>query len=480
MLRDVTFWKVFVSSIGIAGLAALISFQWDNIGDSAVLFGILLLAAATLQSWWMHKRMRDLLAALRTTVAAWDDPLLTQPVSPRLASEFQELLQPLHLAGGRLKRQTKCVERLAEEHAQRSELLQAVLATVVEGVIVVDSDEQVLFANETAQKLLDVNAREVLNRPLWEVTRSTPIHEAVQSVLMSEEDVLEEVVMPRSKSVVSLTVTALPHDPVPGAVLVLRDMTALRKLESMRRDFVTNVSHELKTPLTSIQAYADTLLNDPETDREQEEYFLSRIVSESERLHHIILDLIRLGRIESQADDYEVQEVAVGAVVSACLEDHRAVAEGKSIHLQSVPSAEPLSVLADADELRTILDNLVDNAIKYTDSDGHVLVRWQHSDDMGIIEVQDDGAGIPLDRQPRVFERFYRVDKARDRERGGTGLGLSIVKHLCQMFGGSVEVDSEMGQGSTFRVRLPLAGTQGPETASDSSSALAEFSTVPL
>ncbi|MCA9113240.1 MAG: PAS domain-containing protein, partial [Planctomycetaceae bacterium] len=269
MFRDVTFWKVFVSSIGIACLAALISFQWDKLGESAVWFGMLLLCAATLQSWWMHRRMRNLLTALRLTVGAWDDPELAQTQHQRLPSELQELLQPLHLAGGRLLRRVKTVERLAEEHAQRTELLHAVLTTVAEGVVVVDTDERLLFVNETARSLLEITARQVLDRPLWEVIRSSSVEEAVQTVLTSEEDVHREVVMPRSKLVVSLTVTALPSEPVPGAVLVLRDMTTLRKLESMRRDFVTNVSHELKTPLTSIQAYADTLLNDPETDREQ-------------------------------------------------------------------------------------------------------------------------------------------------------------------------------------------------------------------
>ncbi|MCA9111819.1 MAG: GHKL domain-containing protein, partial [Planctomycetaceae bacterium] len=150
----------------------------------------------------------------------------------------------------------------------------------------------------------------------------------------------------------------------------------------------------------------------------------------------------------------------------------------KNIQLRSEPPIEPLSVLADADELRTILDNLVDNAIKYTESTGHVTVRWQQAEDMGIISVEDDGAGIPLDRQARIFERFYRVDKARDRQRGGTGLGLSIVKHLCQLFGGSVEVESQMGKGSTFRVRLPLVGSQDHVPAPGTQSALADVPAV--
>ncbi len=456
MFRDANFWKVFVSSVAIAAFAALISVQWQQLGEAAIYLSGLLLIGAVAQSWWMHKRMRDLLGALRLTVASWDDPELVQTGEERLPTEFRELLQPLHLAGSRLMRRVRTTERFAEEQTQRTALLHAVLTTVAEGVIVVDSDERVLFVNETARTMLEITAREVLDRPLWEVIRSSLIEEAVQTVLTSEEDVHCDVVMPRSKRVVSLTVTGLPREPVPGAVLVVRDMTALRQLESMRRDFVTNVSHELKTPLTSIQAYADTLLNDPDVEPQQSEFFLSRIVSESERLHRIILDLIRLGRIESQPEKLEAREVAIAPQVAACLEDHRAVAASKGVRLLEEPPLEPLSVMADDDDLRTILDNLVDNAIKYTDAEGQVLVRWRPQDDMAIIEVIDDGTGIPHDRQRRVFERFFRVDKARDRQRGGTGLGLSIVKHLCQGFGGSVEVESQMGNGSTFRVRLPL------------------------
>ncbi|MCA9075990.1 MAG: PAS domain-containing protein [Planctomycetaceae bacterium] len=459
MFRNATFWKLFVSSLAIAGFAALIAYRWDVLGDAAALLSALLLAAATLQSWWMHRRMRILLDTLRITVASWEDPDLIRQADRRLPSDLQEMLQPLHLAGNRLMRRVRSVERQAERQAERTELMHAVLTTVAEGVLVVDTDENVLFVNETARKLLDITTREVVDRPIWEVVRSSSIEEAVQTVLTSEEDVQRDVVMPRSKQVISLTVTALPSEPVPGAVLVLRDLTTLRKLESVRRDFVTNVSHELKTPLTSIQAYADTLLNDPDSDPEQASFFLSRIVSESERLHSIILDLIRLGRIESQEDKPEPRALAVGPIVAASIDDHGAIADAAGIRLLADPPQTAVRVMAEEDDLRTILDNLIDNALKYTDADGQVLVRWFADENWGIIEVQDDGAGIPQEKQLRVFERFYRVDKARDRERGGTGLGLSIVKHLCQRFRGSVEVESAMGEGSTFRVRLPLANT---------------------
>lgn len=462
MFRNATFWKLLVSSIAIAGFAALIAVRWEVLGDAAVLLSVLLLLAATVQSWWMHKRMRTLLDTLRKTVASWDDTDLATQIDRRLPTDFRELLEPLHLAGGRMMRRVRSVERQVERQTQQTELMYAVLTTVAEGVLVVDTDESVLFVNETARKLLDITAREVVDRPIWEVVRSAAIEEAVQTVLTSEEDVQRDVVMPRSKQVVSVIVTPLPKEPVPGAVLLLRDLTTLRKLESVRRDFVTNVSHELKTPLTSIQAYADTLLNDPDTDPEQSSLFLSRIVSESERLHSIILDLIHLGRIESQEEKPEPHNVSVAPVVSACIDDHGAIAESAGIRLLAEPPQSVFSVLADEDDLRTILDNLIDNALKYTDQNGNVLVRWFSEGNWGVIEVQDDGAGIPKEKQLRVFERFYRVDKARDRARGGTGLGLAIVKHLCQMFGGTVEVQSVMGEGSNFRVRLPLADQ--PET----------------
>jgi two-component system phosphate regulon sensor histidine kinase PhoR len=252
---------------------------------------------------------------------------------------------------------------------------------------------------------------------------------------------------------------------------VIHDITELRRLESIRRDFLANVSHELKTPLSSIKAYTETLQNgaDPETTQR----FLSRIEEQANRLHNLILDMLVLARIESDHQSFEIVSVDLAEAARGCVEAQRRAADAKriSLHLQcaSADGSAACRVRADREGLREILDNLVDNAIKYTPEGGSVTIGWR-SDAGKTVEsssrdlqsaictltVSDTGIGIKPADQERVFERFYRVDKARSRELGGTGLGLSIVKHLAQSFGGSVAVASTPGEGSTFTVELPV------------------------
>jgi two-component system phosphate regulon sensor histidine kinase PhoR len=273
--------------------------------------------------------------------------------------------------------------------------------------------------------------------------------------------------MARPATTVDIHVQPLPGNPCPGVVLVLHDTTELRRLESLRRDFVANVSHELKTPLSSIKVHAETLRNGAMYDPEVSQKFLARIEEQADRLDHLIKDMLMLARIESDQQPFEIVAVDVAEIVDQCLEDHRRSAEAKRICLSTEPGEPQIRVNADREGLREILDNLIDNAIKYTPEGGSVTVSWhevagEHSS-FSIqhpsvrIAVRDTGIGIKPQHQARVFERFYRVDKARSRELGGTGLGLAIVKHLAQSFGGKVAIDSEPGKGSTFTVELPLA-----------------------
>ena len=254
----------------------------------------------------------------------------------------------------------------------------------------------------------------------------------------------------------SLTVHAarLPGSPPRGAVLVLHDTSELRRLERLRQDFVANVSHELKTPLSIITACVETLLDGAVDDPAHRGPFLERVAEQSERLHALILDLLSLARIERGAEAFEFTAVPLAPVVTACLERHRARAEAKGQTLEAVSPSE-VTAWADEEAVGQILDNLVDNAVKYTQEGGTVRVRWAAGPSEVCLSVEDNGPGIPERDLPRVFERFYRVDRARSRELGGTGLGLSIVKHLAQAMGGSVKATSEVGRGSTFSVCLP-------------------------
>ncbi len=355
-------------------------------------------------------------------------------------------------------------QRLADQFAQLDQdrhQLRAVLGSMVEGVIAIDGEQTILFANDRAGQLLDFSVPQAVGRKLWEVIRVRPVHNLVKQLLVrgsAETVTLDGAgLAPRS---VTVHAAPLPGDPVGGAVLVFHDVSELRRLERLRQDFVANVSHELKTPLSVIVACVETLQSGALEDIENRGKFLERIAAQAQRLLTLIVDLLNLARIESGTEEFTPEELPIADAVAACIERHQERARAKNQRLEAVPPARVpdrgVIAWADADALSHILDNLVDNAIKYTPPDGTIQLSWWADDGKAAIEVRDNGIGIPESELPRVFERFHRVDKARSRELGGTGLGLSIVKHLTQALGGSIQASSRPGQGSAFVVSLPV------------------------
>jgi two-component system phosphate regulon sensor histidine kinase PhoR len=341
---------------------------------------------------------------------------------------------------------------------ERGDQLAAVLGGMVEGVIAVDRRARILFANDAAGEQFDFQADQAHGRPLMSLIRDETLHQSVQRAMTTRTSVNAEIERHApSSGTMAVHATPLPGEPCPGVVVVLYDMTQLRRLESMRQEFVANVSHELKTPLSSIKAYAETLRAGAINDHRHNLQFVQRIEDQADRLHQLILDLLSLARIESGEEAFEIVDVDMRDAVEMCLDEYRQSAEAKMISLRTEPPVDEVIVRADEEAVRQILENLVNNAIKYTPAEGEVVVRWKRERGYALIEVQDTGIGIEREHQERLFERFYRVDKARSRELGGTGLGLSIVKHLAQFFGGTVRVRSEVGKGSTFAVRLPLS-----------------------
>ena len=239
-------------------------------------------------------------------------------------------------------------------------------------------------------------------------------------------------------------------------VVVLHDITHLRHLERVRRDFVANVSHELKTPLAAIRGFVESLLGGALHDDDNNERFLRRIESNVERLSTIITDLLTLARIESQGETQPRTAVNWSGIVRSRVREHAGIAEAKGLEMTVDSIADPVTVLGDAESLVQVVDNLLSNAVRYTQK-GSVQVRLAEGRTHGVLEVEDTGDGIPEGDLDRIFERFYRLDKARSREAGGTGLGLSIVRNLVQVLGGNVRVESQVGRGSRFTVELPLA-----------------------
>ncbi len=354
-------------------------------------------------------------------------------------------------------------ERLAARIAQLEEdrqQLRTVLSSMVEGVIAVDADQRILFANERAGHLLEFPATRAVGRPLWDLVRQRPVQDVVRSAMSDGQDYARELVWSGlTARRLSVHVARLPGTPARGAVLVFHDTTELRRLENLRQEFAANVSHELKTPLAIIKACVETLIDGAMDDPDHRGQFLQRIDEQSERLHRLILDLLHLARMESETEVFSMEELDVEPEVMACIERQRTLAESKRQKLLTQPPAEhqgPIIAWADAEAVQQILDNLVDNALKYTPEEGTITIGWWRDGGQVFIEVRDTGIGIPESELPRIFERFYRVDKARSRELGGTGLGLSIVKHLTQAMQGSVQCQSQLDRGTTFTVRLAL------------------------
>ena len=351
--------------------------------------------------------------------------------------------------------------RLARLEEDR-QLLVAVLGGMTEGVVAVDSRRRLLFANDAAERLFGLGTGSV-GRLVAELVRSPLVQEAVDATLSGPEPHRTEFVIsgaegrgaigPRNLAVQG---TPLPGSPPPGAVLVFHDVTDLRRLERMRQDFVANASHELKTPLAAIKAYTETLMDGALHDPDVNHRFLGQIDEQADRLNQLIQDLLSLARIEAGASAFHHAPLRLGPVARKIAEAHRGRAEaGGLIYQVDLPEDDGPLVRADEEAIRQILDNLIDNALKYTPENGRVAVSCRSETGSVLLAVSDTGIGIPRDDLPRVFERFYRVDKARSRELGGTGLGLSIVKNLVVSIGGRIVVESRLGEGSAFQVTLP-------------------------
>ncbi len=406
--------------------------------------------AAVALSFWLARRTVRPLAELTEAAGLIAEGAYGHKVYASGPDEIGALARSFNHMSGRLARQ---FAQLEEDRQQ----LRAILSGMVEGVIALGADERVLFVNERAARLLEFQAQAAVGRRLWEVVRVRPLQDLARRAL-AEPAPHEEELRWNGPAPRSLKVHAARLASAGGAVLVLHDTTDLRRLERLRQDFVANVSHELKTPLSVIKACVETLLDGAAADPEHRGRFLERIGDQSDRLYALILDLLSLARIEAGEEAFELRAVPLGPAVAECLERHRARAEAKRQHLAAEPPAgEAPAAHVDEEALGQILDNLVENAIKYTPEGSRIVVRWRADDGQVRLEVEDNGPGIPEADLPRIFERFYRVDKARSREMGGTGLGLAIVKHLAQAMKGGVRATSRLGHGTTFSVSLPQA-----------------------
>lgn len=383
------------------------------------------------------------------------------------SDEVADLADALNETAARLD---ATIQSLSGERNRSS----AILRSMVEGVAVVDARERLVFFNRAFAGILNLDGEKSEGRPLIEVVRNSQLVALIRKALQGEEglqaDIATGFVQQRNFSV-----TAAPVNPLDsatgrpargessestrpsGAVVVLHDVTELRRLERVRQDFVANVSHEFKTPLTAIQGFAETLMAGAIDDPRNNRRFLEIIREHAARLARLTDDLMKLARIEAGKLEFQFSPVNLAEVAESCEETALMKAQQKQIALEMEVSVTLPLVRGDANLLHEVLQNLLDNAVQYTPSAGKIRVTAAARERDVVIAVEDTGIGIPLADQERIFERFYRVDAARSREAGGTGLGLSIAKHIVESHGGRIWVESEIGSGSKFFFSVPLA-----------------------
>ncbi len=348
------------------------------------------------------------------------------------------------------------IARIQRDKAER----EAILSGISDGLIALDRERRILFINSPARKLLRVPAGRVKGMLLEELADREELGELLEKSAETQESVHDEAVFhgPEGDRQVELSAVPLAGEGGRrrGSVLVLRDVTELRHLEAVRRDFVSNVSHELKTPLTAMRGYVEAVLDDQEMSADQRMVFLQKARQNTERLTSIVSDLLSLSRLESQERELSFEPLEVREVIDEVLQDNRDLAESRQVSLELETDGTSPRARADSQALHMAASNLVSNAIQYSPQEtGVVRLRLTSTPEEVWIEVVDNGTGIPHSEQERIFERFYRIDKARSRKLGGTGLGLSIVRHVMAAHSGRVELESAPGEGSRFRMILP-------------------------
>lgn len=359
--------------------------------------------------------------------------------------------------GDELQRQREQYENAERHERGRVERL---LDTMIEGMVVIDAERRLVLANRAAEEMFHFS-RMMAGGSLLEAIRHHEVATLARRAVIEDEPIQHEIRVdyPQVKLIqVSAVGLRARSGERTGAVLVFHDITRLRQLESVRQDFVANVSHELRTPLSLIKSATETLIDGAQENREVTTRFLQIIDKHASRLTVLIDDLLLLARLDSGRVELAIDTLTLRAVVQETVEDATVIAQGRGVSLvNTVPPS--ISVRGDAVRLRQVLGNLVDNAIKYGRSNGTVTISARPvSSALVEVAVRDDGPGIPAEAQARIFERFYRVDKARSREEGGTGLGLAIVKNVVQAHGGEVRVESTFGEGATFYFTLPVGG----------------------
>ncbi|MBN2444262.1 MAG: PAS domain-containing protein [Spirochaetales bacterium] len=447
--ENTTIVGILRTAVSISLLNHTLESLWIKISSG----GILIIFLAGVIAFWVSKKISLPLEILKKGVEKYSLGNLDHKLESSPIAEINGLSESM----GKMALQLK--ERISMIIRQQSRE-KIILAAMSEGIIALDTDKRILTINQAACSILKIESASLIGERLEKITRVLKFSRIVQKAISSGEVVDEEIVI-YNENEQYLRIQGTPLSDNQGirfgTLIVIHDLTKLHALEKVRKEFAVNVSHELKTPLTSIKGFVETLQNDEPENKKKTGHFLSIIGKETDRIIAIVEDLLSLARIEKEEESHDLEmekryiRDLLNNAIAAC--ERQASAKNIIVELSCSPS---ISGSANAHLLTQAVINLIDNAIKYSDPEGKITVSAEIVKDTIEIAVKDHGCGIPEEHLPRIFERFYRVDKARSRELGGTGLGLAIVKHIIHIHRGSVDVKSSPGKGSTFFLYIPF------------------------
>ena len=443
-MEENIYWKIFFSNVAVLAVGIIILvIAKASIISFAVILAMLLIFSAALTSFFIQNidRLSDVIFDI--SKGEFKPSLLK-----RSNSEFRRIEDAI---GDLQERLSSTIGALSESQSK----LQAILSSMTEGVVAVDFKENIILFNSAAETFLDLKEKDVIGRNFIERVRQPEIVEAIRYAISNDLPVEKQVtILNPEKRTFLVAVNTMDRG---GAVAVLNDITRMKQLEEIRSEFTANVSHELKTPLTAIKASAETLFEGAIDDKENNLKFVQQISRHAERLSLLIDDILELSSLEGRKHSDHLKAIDCLAVIDQAIESLSSKMREKKISSNIELHPGSANVLCDREQILRVFINLLDNAIKYNNTGGFIKITSSDEGALTRFSVEDSGIGIEEKHLPRLFERFYTVDRARSREMGGTGLGLAIAKHIVELNGGKISVSSRPGKGSVFSFTLRKA-----------------------